>query len=120
MNTDQRSAGTDNAADRAKTGPASRPMGIRQALREICKGIVVMWWAFFDWVAVVSWKALLLVAFLSLIVGGILQIPTFAFLLIVASLIIKVVAGGKRRAELTATEATMRAEAEQIERSLLE
>ena len=30
-------------------------------------GESVMWWGFFDWVAVVSWKALLLVAFLSLI-----------------------------------------------------
>ena len=33
------------------------------------KGIVVMWWAFFDWVAVVQWKALLLVSFLGLILG---------------------------------------------------
>src|SRR4030095_3301150 len=42
------------------------------------------------------------------------------FLLIVASVIIKVVAGGKRRAELTANEATRRAETEQLERSVLE
>ncbi len=35
-----------------------------------------MWWGFFDWLAVVSWKALLLVSFLGLILGGILKLPT--------------------------------------------
>jgi hypothetical protein len=96
-------------------------MGIRQAFREIRKGIVVMWWGFFDWVAVVSWKALLLVSFLGLILGGgIFKLPTFTFLLIVASFIIKVVAGGKRRAERDANEATKRAETEQLERTVLE
>jgi hypothetical protein len=120
MNTDQRSPGTDNATERGKSGPASRPMGIRQALREIRKGIVVMWWGFFDWLAVVSWKALLLVSFLGLILAGILQHPTPVFFLIVASFIIKVVARGKRRAELTANEATKRAETEQLERTVLE
>ncbi len=120
MNTDQGSPGTDNAAERGRSGPASRPMGIRQALREIRKGIVVMWWGFFDWVAVVSWKALLLVSFLGLILAGIFKIPILAFVLIIASFIIKVVARGKRRAELTANEATHRAETEQLERTVLE
>src|SRR6266498_3562105 len=120
MNTDQGSPGTDNAAERGRSGPASRPMGIRQALREIRKGIVVMWWGFFDWVAVVSWKALLLVSFLGLILAGIFKIPILAFVLIIASFIIKVVAGGKRRAELTANEATHRAATEQLERTVLE
>jgi hypothetical protein len=120
MNTDQRNAGTDDDAEGGKSGPASRPMGIRQALREIRKGIVVMWWGFFDWVAVVSWKALLLVSFLGLILAGIFKLPILAFVLIIASFIIKVVAGGKRRAELTANEATNRAETEQLERTVLE
>jgi sensor histidine kinase YesM len=106
-------------------------MGIRQALREIRKGIVVMWWGFFDWVAVVSWKALLLVSFLGLILAAMLSsigttghrvgnAPNLFFLLIVASFIIKVVAGGKRRADLTASEATQRAETEQLERTVVE
>ena len=114
MNTDPRSPGTDSAAERGK------PMGVRQAFREIRKGIVVMWWGFFDWVAVVQWKALLLVSFLGLILGGALKLPTLTFLLIVSAFIIKVVAGGKRRAELTASEATKRAETEQLERTVLE
>ncbi len=121
MNADQRSPGTDDAAEPGRSDPASRPMGIRQAFREIRKGTVVMWWGFFDWVAAVSWKALLLVSFLSLIIGGgIFKLPTFTFLLIVAAFIVKVVAGGKRRAELTADEATRRAETEQLERTVLE
>ena len=111
MNTDQRNPRTDNTAARDQRGAASRPMGIRQAFREIRKGIVLMWWGFFDWVAVVSWKALLLVSFLSLIIGGIFKLPTLTFLLIVASFIIKVVAGGKRRAELIWSPKTGRHEA---------
>ena len=121
MNADQRTPGTDEPAAPGRGGPASPPMGIRQAFGEIRKGAVVMWWGFFDWVAVVSWKALLLVSFLSLVIGGgIFKLPTFTFLLIVAAFIIKVVAGGKRRAEVTADEATRRAETEQLERTVLE
>ena len=95
-------------------------MGIRQAFREIRKGIVVMWWGFFDWLAVVSWKALLLVSLLGLILGGILKVPNLTFVLIVAAFIVKTVAGGKRRAELSADEATRRAETEQLERTVVE
>jgi sensor histidine kinase YesM len=121
MNTDQRNPGTGDAAPRDKGNPASPPMGIRQAFREIRKGIVVMWWGFFDWLAVVSWKALLLVSFLGLILGGgIFKLPTLALVLIVVSFIVKVVAGGKRRADLNASEANRRAESEQLGRTVLE
>src|SRR5437773_11081262 len=120
MSTDQHNPDTDSSAERRKSGPASQPMGTRQALREMRKGIVAMWWSFFDWLAVISWKALLLVSFLSLLLAAILKHPTPVFFLIVASFIIKVVARGKRRAELTASEATKRAETEQLERTVLE
>jgi len=120
MSTDPQKPFND-AADRAASDPAARPMGIGQAFREIRKGIVVMWWAFFDWVAVVSWKALLVVLPLVLILGGgVLKLPTLTFVLIVTSLIVKVVAGGKRRAEVAANQAIIRADTEQLERSLLE
>src|SRR5437588_6766461 len=119
MNPDQRSPGSGKTAERGKSGPAS-PSETRQTMREIRDDIVAMWWRFFDWLAVVSWKALLLVSFLGLIIGAIFKLPNFAFLLIIASFIIKVVAGGKRRAELTANAATQRAETEQLERTVLE
>ena len=120
MNTDRPGSDTDNAAERGKSEPAIKPSTTRQTLREIGDLIVVLWWRFFDWLAVVSWKKLLLVSFLGLILAGILQHPNPFVMLIVASFIIKVVAGGKRRAELTATEATKRAEGEQLERTVLE
>jgi LytS/YehU family sensor histidine kinase len=96
------------------------PSGTRQTLREIRELVVVLWWRFFDWLAVVSWKKLVLVSVLGLVLAGILKHPNPALMLIVASLIIKVVAGGKRRAELTADAATKRAETEQLERTVLE
>ena len=79
-----------------------------------------MWWGFFDWLALVSWKMLLLVSLLSLILGGMLRHPTPVFFFIIASFILKAVAGGKRKAELTASEATKRADTEQLERTVLE
>ena len=120
MTTEQRNPGTGNAAEGGPSDANPEPMGTRQALRQIRKGIVVMWWAFFDWLAAISWKALLLVSLLVLILAGILNRPTLFFFLIVVSFIIKIVAGGKRRAEQTASEATKRAETEQFERSVLE
>ncbi|HET9670872.1 MAG TPA: histidine kinase [Casimicrobiaceae bacterium] len=89
-------------------------------MHSIRHGIVVAAWGFFDWLAVVSWTKLALVALLAMIVAGILQHPLPALLLILASVIIKIVAGGKRRADLTAAEATQRADTEQLERTVLE
>ena len=120
MNTNPGNSGTDNAADRGRSGTAPRPSEARAALRDIRGGIVLMWWGFFDWLALVSWKMLLLVSLLSLILGGLLRYPTPVFFLIIASFILKAVAGGKRRAELTASEATKRADTEQLERTVLE
>ncbi len=105
------------AGDETASAP---PSASGQALREIRNGVVAMWWGFFDWLAVVSWKALLFVSFLGLVLAGILKHPTPVLLLIIASFIIKVVAGGKRRAERTASEATKRAETEQLQRTVLE
>ena len=119
MNTDPPSPGSADAADRGKSGTGSRP-STAQSLREIRDGVVVMWWAFFNWLADVSWKTLLLVSFLGFLLFGILKHPIPAFLVVLASCIIKIVAGGKRRAELTATEATKRAETEQLERTVVE
>ena len=127
MNTDRANPGGGSTA--ARGGP---PRSASQGtLREVWDGIVVVWWRFFDWLAVVSWKKLLLVSVLGLILTAMLssvgssghrvsEAPKWFFLLIVASVIIKVVAGGKRRAEVTANEATKQAETEQLERTVLE
>ena len=93
----------------------------KQTLKDIADGIVVLWWKFFDWLAVVPWKTLVFVCILLMIlVGGILGAPQVAFLFIIASLIIKAVAGGKHNAEVAASQAVERAEKEQLERTALE
>src|ERR1700688_454055 len=120
MNTDQGNPGTGSAAAHGNSGPGIPRPANQGTLREVWDSIVVVWWRFFDWLAVVSWKKLLLVSLLGLILGGILKHPNPVFSLIVASFIIKAVAGGKRSAELTANEATQRAETEQLERTVLE
>jgi sensor histidine kinase YesM len=103
-----------------KTRPASPAGDTKQTFRDIGSAIVVLWWRFFDWLALVSWKTLLLVSLLGLILAGVLKLEEPFFLLFVVSIITKIVAGGKRRAELTATQATQRAETEQLERTVLE
>ena len=108
--------------DAAREARASAPprSGIRQTLHELADTGAVIGWRFFDWLAVVSWKKLLLVCLLTLVLAGIVNHPTPVLMLAVASFIIKVAAGGKRRAELTADEATKRAETEQLERTVVE
>ncbi|HSS70915.1 MAG TPA: histidine kinase [Casimicrobiaceae bacterium] len=118
MSTDQPTPGAASAA--AGTPPPLQPPGIKQTLGDVWRVIVELWWRFFDWLAVVSWKTLLVVYLLCLILAAMLHRPmTFIFFVIVSA-IIKVVAGGKRRAELTARQATQRAEDEQLERRVLE
>jgi sensor histidine kinase YesM len=112
MNTDQ--PGADGRP------PTMQSPNTKQTLRDFGRTIVELWWRFFDWLAVVSWKTLFVVFFLGLILAGMLNRPEPFFLFIIVSSIIKVVAGGKRRAELTATQATKRAETEQLERTVLE
>ena len=108
-------------SDRSGPSTASPPSGARQSLTEIRDLVIVLWWRFFDWLAVVSWKKLLLVSLLVLIVaGGVFKHPDPAALLILGSIIVKVLAGGKRRAEITAGEATRRAQTEQLERMVVE
>jgi signal transduction histidine kinase len=120
MSPDPSTPPNDSAATAASSGTDARPSASKQTLREVGDAIVVVWWRFFDWLAVVSWKKLLLVSLLCLIVGGVLRHPNPIFLLIVVSFIVKAVAGGKRRAELTATEATQRAQTEQLQRTVVE
>ncbi|MGQ5523977.1 sensor histidine kinase [Chitinimonas sp. PSY-7] len=118
MNTDQPSHNTA-PDDQDPSKPASPP-DTKQTLRMMRDGAVVLWWRFFDWLAVVPWKTLLIISLLVLILGGPFGADDFIFLLIIASFIVKILAGGKRKAELTATQATERAETETLERMVLE
>jgi LytS/YehU family sensor histidine kinase len=118
MSTDQPNPGAASAAPGSP--PPLQPPGVKQTLRDVWRVIVELWWRFFDWLAVVSWKTLLVVYLLCLILAAMLHRPMTFFFFVIVSAIIKVVAGGKRRAELTARQATQRAEDEQLERRVLE
>lgn len=78
------------------------------------------WWKFFDWLAVISWSYLVFVSVLAMIIGGILGLGSLLPLLVFASIMIKSLAGGKRRAEIAASDASTRADVEALERRVLE
>jgi sensor histidine kinase YesM len=118
MSTDPAGPAAGNAP--RDTPPPLQPPGTKQTLRDFWRLLVELWWRFFDWLAVVSWKTLLVVYALGLIGAGILQRPILFLLFIIVSAIVKVAAGGKRRADLAARQATQRADTEQLERTVLE
>ncbi|HEX9171587.1 MAG TPA: histidine kinase, partial [Telluria sp.] len=89
---------------------------VRDAVSEATK----LWWRFFDWLAMIEWRQLYLVWFLVLMVGVPLQVPEPAVWFVLISFGVKVLAGGKRRAELTAKEATVKADVATLERRLME
>ena len=120
MNTEQRSPGTGSAAARGNSGPTCRaprakaPCASSGTALSSSGGVSSIGWPWCRGRSCCSFHSW------ALILAGIFKHPNPVFLLIVASFIIKVVAGGKRRAELTADEATKRAETEQLERTVLE
>ena len=90
-------------------------------VREIGETAATLWWRFFDWLAQVEWRKLIIIWLLLLILGltpfG-LPKQTIGFILL--SLGLKVLAGGKRKAELEARDATSHADEEGLERRLVE
>jgi len=89
---------------------------MREALREASK----LWWAFFDWLAVVEWRQLYLTWFLAIVFFIMVNTPEPAFWYVFISFGVKVLAGGKRRAELVARDATLKADVATLERRLTE
>lgn len=89
---------------------------MREAFTEVSK----LWWAFFDWVAVVDWRKLAITWLLSWVFAGMVNTPEPAVWYFFLSFGIKVLAGGKRRAELVAKDATLKAEVATLERRLTE
>lgn len=93
---------------------------VRPLLRDIAALATELWWRFFDWVAVVRWQQLALLTPVLLAIGGVLGVAELFFVFLLLAIGIKVLAGGKRRAELAARDATARANIEALERRLLE
>ncbi len=89
---------------------------MREAIKEASK----LWWAFFDWLAVVEWRRLYLTWFLAIVFFVMVNTPEPAFWYVFISFGVKVLAGGKRRAELVARDATLKADLATLERRLTE
>ncbi|HEX8405881.1 MAG TPA: histidine kinase [Duganella sp.] len=90
-------------------------------VREIGETAAALWWRFFDWLAQVEWRKLIIIWLLLMLFGltpfG-LPKQTVGFILL--SLGLKVLAGGKRKAEIEARDATSHADEEGLERRLVE
>jgi sensor histidine kinase YesM len=89
---------------------------VREAFNEARR----LWWQFFDWLAVVEWRQLYLTWFLVFVFGILVNLPEPAVWFILISFGVKVLAGGKRKAELMAREATVKADVATLERRLME
>jgi sensor histidine kinase YesM len=89
-------------------------------LREGAEVARKSWWSFVDWVAVTDWRQLALIWVLALVAFGILQTPEPAIWFILISIAVKVLAGGKRKAELEAAEAGRQVDVATLERKLTE
>jgi LytS/YehU family sensor histidine kinase len=89
---------------------------VRDAFNEASR----LWWRFFDWLAVVEWRQLFLTWFLAFLVAAPLDMPGLAVWYMALSFGVKVLAGGKRKADLVAKEATTQANVANLERRLME
>ena len=78
------------------------------------------WWLFVDWLAVVEWKKLAILWVLVLVAFGMLHTPEPGVWFMLISFGVKVMGGGKRRAELDAAAADRKASVANLERRLTE
>jgi sensor histidine kinase YesM len=89
-------------------------------VREAVNEASALWWRFFDWLALVEWRQLYVTWFLIFVSGILLNLTEPAVWFILISFGVKVLAGGKRRAELKAQEASEKANVATLERRLME
>ena len=89
-------------------------------VREAVSEASALWWGFFDWLALVEWRQLYVTWFLAFVFGISFQLTEPAVWFILISFGVKVLAGGKRRAELKAKDASDKANVATLERRLME
>jgi hypothetical protein len=87
-------------------------------LRDALVEAGILWWRFVDWLALVEWRQLGIIWLLSLIGLGILNTPEPALWFIFISFGVKVLAGGKRKAEVEARQAGVKANVANLEKQL--
>ncbi len=92
-----------------------------ELVRELGDTASALWWRFFDWLAQVAWRKLAVIWILFILLGATpLVMPEQAFSFVVISFGLKVLAGGKRKAEIEARQASTHAGEESLERKLVE
>jgi LytS/YehU family sensor histidine kinase len=90
-------------------------------VREVGDTASHLWWRFFDWLAQVPWRKLVVIWTLLILLGATpFGLPKQAAAFILMSFGLKVLAGGKRKAELEARAASTQAGEESLERRLVE
>lgn len=99
---------------------ASQLNKIMDFLRDAAGEATTLWWSFFDWLALVDWRQLYITWFLLFAFGILMHLQEAAIWFIMLSFGVKVLAGGKRKAELLAKEMTAQADVASLERRLLE
>ncbi len=91
-----------------------------EIVREAAEVVKTTWWRFVDWLAVIEWRRLVIIWLLVMVVGGLTHTPEPALWFIFISFGVKVLAGGKRKAELDAAAAGRQADVATLERKLTE
>ncbi|MGB9991310.1 sensor histidine kinase [Pseudoduganella rhizocola] len=90
-------------------------------VREVGDTASSLWWQFFDWLAQVPMRQLAVTWVLVLLLGCTpVLMPEQAAAFVLISLGLKVLAGGKRKAEIEARAASAQADTETLERKLVE
>ncbi len=100
-----------------KTGHSDN---VTDFLRDAFAEASVLWWRFFDWLALVEWRQLYIIWFLVFLFSLMAKMEQQAAWFVLISLGVKVLAGAKRKAELQATQATAKADVATLERRLVE
>ncbi|QBE62886.1 sensor histidine kinase [Pseudoduganella lutea] len=107
-----------NETMKTATGGARGALGF---VRELGETASSLWWQFFDWLAQVPMRQLVVTWVLATLLACTPVIhPKQAAAFIVISLGLKVLAGGKRKAEIEARRASQQAGTEELERRLVE
>ena len=99
---------------------ASQLNKIMDFLRDAASEATTLWWSFFDWLALVDWRQLYITWFLLFAFGILMHLQEAAIWFIMLSFGVKVLAGGKRKAELEAQAAGRKADVATLERKLME
>lgn len=87
---------------------------------DVFQTVGVLWWRFVDWVAVVSWPVLIITGILVFVLLGPAGFAPLAAVFFWGSIATKILAGGKRKADLRAAAAAQKADVATLERRLLE